>query len=699
MKKNELLELEIRKVDLLLGQSFTAMVAVLTTAYFYTYIAWETVPHKFIIIWFLIINIYAALSLGIVPFWKEAKLDIQKIEQLDVWKRAKYCLLLTSGMSWGAMGFMAPWTGPTVQNLTAMLIAVMTAGGMILYVSNRIAMLCVVGPTIVGWAAGYLISGQPHGYLVGSVMLIYLGLVVVLGRSLNRSIMTLFTVDKILMRSEERVRMAMDSSEAMTWDWDIQEDMIYREGNLSLLPEQSLLKEILRSNFHENRELDFEFLLASEAGGARSLAFRGKIERDDAGQVVRATGIVWDVTIKRNQDFLRRERDLHEAANDAKSVLLANASHEIRTPLAAILGFSEAMLANPNLDEAAYKDIHAIQRQGKFMTSLVNDLLDLSKIESKKLFLQKTPMSPVQEIEDSVSVIRTVVDARHRLTLKFTTLLPDEIQMDSVRFRQVLINLLSNAVKFTPQGEIQILVSFGMDTANQGTLRIRVTDSGIGMNVQTQMNLFQPFMRGESREVQKVVGSGLGLALSQRLARLSGGDLCLVESVEGKGSIFEYSVSVGSVTPLKLIEASQASRWVQERNLRQNKNSEYLKNRRIMVVDDSEDLRNLMHRYLLRHGAIVDICDSGHEAVTRALRADGYDAILMDIKMPGMSGHEATRELRSRGYNKTIVALTAQASAEGQRECLNSGFDAYLSKPVDTSKLEEVLVQALLQKA
>lgn len=238
-----------------------------------------------------------------------------------------------------------------------------------------------------------------------------------------------------------------------------------------------------------------------------------------------------------------------------------------------------------------------------------------------------------------------------------------------------------------------------MDTANQGTLRIRVTDSGIGMNVQTQMNLFQPFMRGESREVQKVVGSGLGLALSQRLARLSGGDLCLVESVEGKGSIFEYSVSVGSVTPLKLIEASQASRWVQERNLRQNKNSEYLKNRRIMVVDDSEDLRNLMHRYLLRHGAIVDICDSGHEAVTRALRADGYDAILMDIKMPGMSGHEATRELRSRGYNKTIVALTAQASAEGQRECLNSGFDSYLSKPVDTSKLEEVLVQALLQKA
>lgn len=698
MKKNDLLELEIRKVDLLLGQSFTAMVAVLTTAYFYTFVAWDAVSHKFIIGWFLTINVYAALSLGIVPFWHEAKDKIQNIEQLNIWKRAKYCLLSVSGLSWGAMGFMAPWTGTTVQNLSAMLIAVMTAGGMIIYVSNRTAMLCVVGPTIVGWALGYLVSGQPHTYLVGVIMLIYLALVIVLGRSLNRSIMTLFSVDKILLRSEERVRMAMASSEAMTWDWDIQEDMIYREGNLQLLPEQALLKDILRSNFHENRELDFEFLLASENGGARSLAFRGKVERCEAGNVMRTSGIVWDVTIKRNQDFLLRERDLHEAANEAKSVLLANASHEIRTPLAAILGFSEAMLANPNLDEAAYKDIHSIQRQGKFMTSLVNDLLDLSKIESKKLFLQKAPMSPVQEIEDSVSVIRTVIDSRHRLTLKYMTLLPDEIQMDSVRFRQVLINLLSNAVKFTPQGEVQVLVSFGMDTENQGTLRIRVTDSGIGMNVQTQMNLFQPFMRGESREVQKVVGSGLGLALSQRLARLSGGDLCLIESVEGKGSIFEYSISVGSVTPLKLVEAHQANRLVLERNLPQNKNSEYLKDRRILVVDDSEDLRNLMHRYLLRHGARVDVCDSGAEAISYAVTAEGYDLILMDIKMPGMSGHEAARELRARGYLKPIVALTAQASAEGQKECLNSGFDGYLSKPIDMSMFEEVLAKTLLAR-
>ncbi len=698
MKKNDLLELEISKVDLLLGQSFTAMVAVLTTAYFYTFVAWDAVSHKFIIIWFLTINIYAALSLGIVPFWKEAKEKIQTVEQLNIWKRAKYCLLLVSGLSWGAMGFMAPWTGTAVQNLTAMLIAVMAAGGMILYVSNRIAMICVVGPTIVGWAMGYIISGQPHTYLVGTIMLIYLGLVIVLGRSLNRSILTLINFDKILLRSEERVRLAMASSEAMTWEWDIRDDMIYREGNLHLLPEQALLKDILKSNFHENRELDFEFLLASENGGARSLAFRGKIERDDAGEVIRTAGIVWDVTIKRNQDFLRRERDLHEAANDAKSVLLANASHEIRTPLAAILGFSEAMLANPNLDEAAYKDIHSIQRQGKFLISLVNDLLDLSKIESKKLLLQKAPMSPVQEIEDSVSVIRTVIDSRHRLTLKFATLLPDEIQMDSVRFRQVLINLLSNAVKFTPQGEIQVLVSFGMDTENQGTLRIRVADSGIGMNLQTQMNLFQPFMRGESREVQKVVGSGLGLALSQRLARMSGGDLCLVESVEGKGSVFEYSISVGSVLPLRLVEAHQANRRGFERGLMQNRNSEYLKDRRILVVDDSEDLRNLMHRYLVRNGAMVDVCDSGREAISLAMASEGYDLILMDIKMPIMSGHETTKELRSQGYKKPIIALTAQASSEGQKECLSSGFDGYLSKPIDTSMLEEVLAKTLVAR-
>ncbi|WP_413576013.1 response regulator [Bdellovibrio sp. HCB290] len=694
MKNNELLELEIRKVDLLLGQSYTALVAVLTTAYFYTYVAWSTVSHKFLVFWFLTINIYAAISLGVVPFWREAMTKIQRPEQLTVWKISKYCLLFVSGCCWGAMGFVAPGAGTSVQVLTAMLIAVMSAGGMILYAANRIAMFCLVGPTVLGWAIGYIVSGQAHAYLVSFVMIVYMGLVISLGRSLNQSMSTLFSLDKILMRSEERVRMAMASSEAMTWDWDIQQDMIFREGNLSLLPEQTLLKDILRAQFNENRELDFEFSLLNGKNGSRILAFRGKIERDDEQQVLRTTGIVWDVTTKRHQESLRRERDLHEAANEAKSFLLANASHEIRTPLAAILGYAEALLAHPNLEASVYRDLHSIQRQGKFMTSLVNDLLDLSKIESKKLFLQKAPMSPVREIEDAVSVIRTVIDSRHKLKLNFLTLVPDEIQMDSVRFRQVLINLLSNAVKFTPQGDIQVTVSLGFDTNNQGTLRIRVADSGIGMNEQTQKNLFQPFMRGEGVEVQKVSGSGLGLALSQRLARLSGGELSLIESVEGKGSVFEYSVELGSVSELKLVESHLAGRLVQERSL-QSQAREYLRDYRILVVDDSEDLRNLMHRYLHRHGAVVEVCESGQEALEKATLNSSYDVILMDIKMPIMSGHEATQALRGRGYTKPIIAITAQASSEGESECLNSGFDGYLSKPVDVSMLEEVLVKAL----
>ncbi|WP_413585447.1 response regulator [Bdellovibrio sp. HCB274] len=668
--------------------------AVLTTAYFYTYVAWGTVSHKFLVFWFLTINVYAAVSLGIVPFWREAMTKIQRPEQLTPWKFAKYCMLLVSGCCWGSMGFVAPWAGTSVQILTAMLIAVMSAGGMILYAANRTAMFCLVGPTIVGWAAGYIVSGQDHAYLVGFIMIIYFGLVISLGRTLNQSMSTLFSLDKILMRSEERVRMAMASSEAMTWDWDIQQDMIFREGNLSLLPEQVLLKDILRAQFNENRELDFETSLMNGKNGTRILAFRGKIERDDESQVLRTTGIVWDVTTKRHQESLRRERDLHEAANEAKSFLLANASHEIRTPLAAILGYAEALIAHPNLEPSVYRDLHSIQRQGKFMTSLVNDLLDLSKIESKKLFLQKAPMSPVREIEDAVSVIRTVIDSRHQLKLNFLTLVPDEIQMDSVRFRQVLINLLSNAVKFTPQGDIQVTVSLGFDTNNQGTLRIRVADSGIGMNAQTQKNLFQPFMRGEGVEVQKVAGSGLGLALSQRLARLSGGELSLIESVEGKGSVFEYSVELGSVSDLKLVESHLAGRLVQERSL-QSQAREYLRDYRILVVDDSEDLRNLMHRYLNRHGAVVEVCESGQEALEKATLNSGYDVILMDIKMPVMSGHEATQALRGRGYTKPIIAITAQASSEGESECLSSGFDGYLSKPVDVSMLEEVLVKAL----
>ncbi|MBO9666752.1 MAG: response regulator, partial [Bdellovibrio sp.] len=639
--------------------------------------------------------VYVTARLAIIPPWNKIREKLQTLEELAVWRHRMYFLLFTSGCCWGAIGLMSPHGGTTVQILTALIVSVMAAGAMILYVSSRLAMAVVVLPTMLGWGLGYVISGQEHNILVGSIILLYGGLMIVLGKHLHGSISTLFVLDNILQKSEERVRLAMASSDAKTWDWDLTDDSMYCEGNVDLIQGHAHLKAMLLEFLETGSDIDSEMNVAPAGEPPKYLAFRGKIYRNRHGKAYRCTGIVWDITIKKSQEMLRRELDLHEASNNAKSVLLANASHEIRTPLAAILGFAEALLVKQQLDEESRNDVHAIHRQGKFMTSLVNDLLDLSKLESNKLYIQKAPMSPACEIADSMTVLRSVLGPDHTITVTYDTLVPSEIQMDSVRFRQILNNLMSNAIKFTPRGHIELRVKFFTDANGESTLSIVVADTGIGMDEETQRNLFQPFVRGESEYVQKVSGSGLGLALSQRLALLLGGNISLIYSELNKGSTFEFTLKVGKLADLRLRVAQKEPE--SEADLPQlaiERKLSFLNGRRVLVVDDSEDLRLLMNRYLLRQGAEVEVCENGAEALSKA-QAQLFDVILMDIKMPIMDGHEAVMRLRESGYQRPIVALTAQASTEGKNKCLASGFDGYLSKPIDISVLEEILASTV----
>jgi CheY-like chemotaxis protein len=358
--------------------------------------------------------------------------------------------------------------------------------------------------------------------------------------------------------------------------------------------------------------------------------------------------------------------------------------------LAAIIGFSEALLRNSGLNDQNRRDVQAIFRQGHYMISLVNDLLDLSKIETNLLYIQKAAMSPSLEIEDSISAIKNSIHEKGlSVEVIYQTQIPVEIQADSVRFRQVLINVLNNAVKFSNQGTIRVVVSMGTDQNAEATLKIQVADNGIGMDRSTQENLFQPFVRGESPEVQRVQGSGLGLALSASLMKMMGGELKLIESAPHLGSTFEISMAIGPLKRLSLAAAPSLKSHAQSK-LKIADEEDFLKGRRVLVVDDSVDLRLLMRRYLNRQGASVETSENGKEAVETALR-DPFDIILMDIKMPVMDGYEATALLREKGYKKPIVALTAQASVDGQQKSYEMGFDGYLSKPVDMGLLKEIL--------
>nr|BFD62500.1 hypothetical protein BdHM001_11810 [Bdellovibrio sp. HM001] len=689
----ESLDLAIRKIDLIYQQNVTGIAAIIANASVYVYIAWDNVTHAYLVSWAVILLSTAFIRLGFLHRWNRIKSSLTHIYQTRFWLYAMYVLLGISGLCWGTIGWLAPYGDTAQQILTALLVCSMSAGAMITYVSSRIAMACVVVPAMGMWGLSYLFSDVPYHIPVGGLITVYCFLMVIIGKNLHRALIQLLTLDSKLQKNEEHLRMSMSSSDALSWDWDIPNDAIHCEGNLALFPEGAAqLKNILQESLRTTTDLDSEAVIKDAKNQNRHIALRGKFYRSSEAHPYRATGIAWDITTKRNEENLRRERDLHEAANNAKSILLANASHEIRTPLAAIVGFAETLLRNPSLNEQGRRDAQSIYRQGNFMASLVNDLLDLSKIETNRLYIQKAPMNPMHELEDSISVIRSALEEeKYHLQIAYDTQIPETILSDSVRFRQVLINLLSNAVKFTREGTITVHVAFSTNIDMEGTLTITVSDTGMGMDEATQKNLFQPFVRGESADVQRLQGSGLGLALSERLARMMGGELRLLRSAPGQGSTFEFSLKLGKIQDLKLISPAQTKMQTQGR-IKLAKDDGLLKDRHVLVVDDSEDLRALMTRYLKRQDAVVETAENGQEAVTKAL-AHPYDVILMDIKMPVMDGYKATSQLRERGYRRPIVALTAQASVEGQSRCLANGFDGYLSKPVDMNLLSEILTR------
>jgi signal transduction histidine kinase/CheY-like chemotaxis protein len=498
--------------------------------------------------------------------------------------------------------------------------------------------------------------------------------------------------------AESALRLALQSSNAMEWSWDFSKDRFICKGDLSRsLGLQSRyfsasMNEFLQLLHGEDRlmfqvqaqelalqggELDTELRVRWSDGKLRDLVFRGRTQLGSDGRISSITGIAWDTTAQKTQGRIRQERDIHEAANKAKSMFLANASHEIRTPLAAINGYVEALLQkqeDPQACEAQTRsDLLAIDRNSKHLISLVNDFLDLSKLDTGRLYIQKSPMSLENELAESILMVKSSLDAKNlELIVIHETPLPPHIESDALRFRQILVNLLTNAIKFTDVGRITIRISHFVSTSGEGNLKLQISDSGIGMDEATKSHLFEPFMRGSNEEVQRVSGSGLGLALSLHLARLLGGDLKLLSSSRGAGSTFELTIHTGVVANLALPTNKKPRITSRDQLIGAN----------ILVVDDDADLRDLMKRFLIRQGANVDVGENGAIAVELATRRR-YDVILMDMKMPILNGYDATAALRSRNYKGPIIALTAYANTDDKNRSLEAGCDNYLSKPVD----------------
>jgi signal transduction histidine kinase/ActR/RegA family two-component response regulator len=405
------------------------------------------------------------------------------------------------------------------------------------------------------------------------------------------------------------------------------------------------------------------------------------------------------LTAKRqNERLLRRlarAKEEAEAASRAKSELLANMSHELRTPMTAMLGFSEVLDADFN--RAEQKEIVAtIRRNGEYLLRLIDDLLDLSKIEAGKLQVDLAPCSP----REIVSEVYQLFEGRARekgleLLDEYEGEIPATFHCDPTRLRQILINLIGNAIKFTEVGSVRVVTRHsGQDDDRR--LEFRVIDTGVGMTRETMARLFEPFTQADTSSTRRYGGSGLGLTISKHLAVMLGGDVA-VSSVPGAGSVFTLTV------PLSVMKHRISADDCRE-TCEQTPDSPIAPEAtrlalpcRILLAEDGPDNQRLISLLLEQAGADVASVENGRQAVERGLRAEReghpYDLILMDVQMPEMDGYVATGRLRDSGYNGPIVALTAHTMKGDRQKCLKAGCDGYLTKPICREALLAALVR------
>lgn len=378
----------------------------------------------------------------------------------------------------------------------------------------------------------------------------------------------------------------------------------------------------------------------------------------------------------------------HEAehANQAKSLFLANMSHEIRTPLTSIIGYAENLLEDKP-DEAEFsKSINTIIRSGNHLIGIVNDILDLSKIEADKLEVESLSINLVGVMAEIQSLMNPyAMDKSITFNINYQYPAPKNITTDPVRFKQILLNLCSNAIKFTNEGSVEIMVSYKQDVR---ALVIKVIDTGIGMTAEQIDRVFKPFVQADVSTTREYGGTGLGLPLSTHLSEILGGKLDL-QSEQGKGSCFVLILPVTNQDEAELVTEPAQQKLPQQTV--QPLIQEKLQGR-VLLAEDTMVLQQLISRYIRKAGLEVDVVDNGEQAVKAALAGD-YAIVFMDIQMPVMDGCEAVEILRAKGYDKPIVAVTANAMRKVKEHCLAIGCNDFIAKPVQRDQINTILAR------
>jgi PAS domain S-box-containing protein len=518
-------------------------------------------------------------------------------------------------------------------------------------------------------------------------------------------------VEESIMKSKERLDLVARCTSHVVWEWDLNTATVWRNENavrffgggsgdepdsydwwsrrLHNDDRDRVLASVARSIKDRDQQWTEEYRLRRIDGSYANVEDKAAIVMNDFGEPIRVVGAFADISVRKEaEERLRAASLAADFANQAKSQFLANVSHEIRTPLGVIMGFADFILDPDQTIEESRSCAATIRRNSEQLLLLIDELLDLSKIEADHLHLETLPFS----VHDLFNELYSLLNFKARskgieLVIQLDDMLPKWIESDPLRIRQVLINIIGNAIKFTQKGSVTVLVK-ALDQQDRHlpvTFCISVKDSGIGISAEQGKNLFLPFMQADNSMTRKYGGTGLGLALSRRLARLLHGDVSLQESTPSQGSTFMITFEAKSVDGREDAETKAATK------LGLVHSGEPLLGVRVLLVEDALDNQVLVTRLLKRAGAVVVVASSGQEGVERA-KTEHFDIVLMDIQMPGnLDGYEATAALRKIGFQKPIIALTAHARPADRERSIQVGFNDHLTKPIDRNMLLETV--------